>query len=182
MVWEIFQLPVWWLLSFKLLDLFLRLGQRIKFQRLKAVYYLVPLVIIIFGFSRHFSDIRLSEMQISSQKDALLTKLNQRLYDYFEDQEEFGVIMTHYPIQYLPYLEDYKLDEPFTIYKEFYEKFYSHPEVEYFLVWDQYIGDEMLDQIDFFMAAGAIDFYFEEYNLRFYKVLDRGIIINTIPE
>jgi hypothetical protein len=72
--------------SFKLLDLFLRLGQRIKFQRLKAVYYLVPLVIIIFGFSRHFSDIRLSEMQTASQKDALLTKLNQRLYDYFEDQ------------------------------------------------------------------------------------------------
>lgn len=168
--------------SYELLDLFLRLGERIKVQRLKAIYYLVPLVIMIFGFGRHFSDIRLSEIQITSQKDALLTKLNQRLYDYFEDQEEFGVIMTHYPIQYLPYLEDYKLDEPFTIYKEFYEKFYSHPEVEYFLVWDQYVSDEMLDQIDFFMAEGAIDFYFEEYNLRFYKVLDRETIINTIPE
>jgi hypothetical protein len=90
--------------------------------------------------------------------------------------------MTQYPIQYLPYLEDYKVNEPFTIYKEFYEKFYSHPEVEYFLVWDKYVSDEMLDQIDLFMAAGAIDFYFEEYNLRFYKVLDRETIINTIPE
>ena len=120
-------------------------------------------------------------MQISDQKDALLSNLNQELFNYFEDQGKYGAIMTKYPIDYLPYLGDYKISEPFSIYKEFYENFVTHPEAEYFLIWDKYASKEVNGQMDLFKDEGVIEFLFEKYNIKFYKIIDRKAILNTPP-
>jgi hypothetical protein len=164
-----------------LINFLLELAEKIKFQRIKAVYYFLPLILVIFGFGRFYTDTKLVEMQITDQKDALLSKVNQGLYDYFEDQGEFGTIMTHYPLNYLPGFEEYFLHEPFSIYKEFYENFSTHPEVEYFLVWDKHADDDVLDRIDQFRENGAIEFYFEKNDLTFYKVIEREMILEVPP-
>jgi hypothetical protein len=162
-------------------NFFLSLAQKVNFHRLRIVLALIPFVLILFGFGQILTDAKLSEIQIAEQKSALLANLNQKLYLYFEDHGKYGMIMTHYPIEYLPILEEYKIFEPFSIYKEFYENFAIHSDAEYFLVWDKYASKEVNNKIELFVEIGALEYYFEDYSIRFYKVLDREAILNTPP-
>jgi hypothetical protein len=163
------------------IEFFFRQTARIKFHRLKTIFYLIPLILIILGSSMILFDEKITEMQISDQKDALLPTVNQLLYDYFEGVGEFGEIMTYYPLKYLPYFEEYSIHEQFAIYKEFYRNFAAHPEVEYFLVWELNAGKEVLDQLEKFRETGAIEFLFENNNMKFYKVVDREQILDSHP-
>ena len=163
-------------------DYFLRLIQKLKFQRLQGIFFISLLVLVLFVSSLFFTNPKLNEMQLSDQKNALLSNLNQELYNYFDDRGEYGAIMTQYPINYLPYLNEYKIPEPFSILKEFYENFVAHPEAEYFLVWDKYASKEVNDQLELFKDEGVIEFLFEKYNMKFYKVKDREAILNAIPD
>lgn len=163
------------------LELGLKLTDRIELPRMKVGFALIPVLLILIAFSLEVTDAKLAELQINDQKNALLYKMNHRLYDLFEEENAAAPIMTKYPLEYLPDLGAYKIPEPFTIYQEFYENFSLHPEVAYFLVWDNYASGEVKDQIDIFEESNAVEFLFEEYNMRFYRVLDRKEILEHSP-
>jgi hypothetical protein len=163
------------------LDLCLKLSERIKLPQLRVVYYFILLLLILIGASQVINDAKLSTLQTEEQKNALLYKTNQQLYAYFEDQGGYAPIMTQYPIEHLPELGPYKIPEPFAIYKEFYENFTAHPETAYFLVWGKYADPDVKVQIDHFEDLGAVEFLFTEYNMQFYKVLDREVILAQAP-
>jgi hypothetical protein len=165
-----------------LLDLILRFAEKIRLHRVKLYFPVILLVAVIFGFSLYFSDEKITAMQYESQKDALWTGINQKLYAYFDDIGEYGTIMTHYPLKYLPVLQDYFLHQQFASYQAFYDKFVAHPETKYLLVWGAYADDEVLDRIEQLHDMGAIEFIFEGDGMEFYKVIDRGAIINSPPD
>lgn len=164
-----------------LADFLLEVFHKIKLYKLKVAYVFIPVAFLFIGLSQIFTDQKLTDLQVEEQKEALLVNLNNQLYAYFDSRDEYGKIMTQYPLQYLPMLEDYKINEPFTIYKEFYYNFRAHPEAEYFLIWDKYSSQEVVEQIRIFESAGAIEFLFKEYNLQFYKVQDREEILQHPP-
>ena len=164
-----------------LIDFSLGLLQKIRLQKLKAVYVLIPVALLFIGLSQIFTDEKFTQLQIEGQKEALLVNLNEQLYAYFDSEGDYGTIMTQYPLEYLPILQDYKIAEPFAIYEEFYENFSAHPETEYFLVWDKYASQDVMERIEFFESVGAIEFLFEEYNLRFYRVQNRETILQNPP-
>lgn len=164
-----------------LIDFSLGLLQKIRLQKLKAVYVLIPVALLFIGLGQIFTDEKFTQLQIEGQKEALLVNLNEQLYAYFDSEGDYGTIMTQYPLEYLPILQDYKIAEPFAIYEEFYENFSAHPETEYFLVWDKYASQDVMERIEFFESVEAIKFLFEEYNLRFYRVQNRETILQNPP-
>ncbi|MFN2146253.1 MAG: hypothetical protein ACK2T7_12945 [Anaerolineales bacterium] len=166
---------------YRLMEISLGWGEKIKLPALRTVFYLIPIFLLVIGAGQILTDEKLTAMQIEDQKSALLPNLNHRLYDLFAEEGAAGPIMTQYPLEFLPELGDYKISEPFTIYKEFYQNFSAHPEARYFLVWDQYAKGEVTDQIAVFEEVGAIEFLFKEYNLKLYRVLDRETILAHPP-
>ncbi len=166
---------------FGLMNFSLKLLKKIKLHQIKAIFFLVPILVAIWALSLHFKNATLAEIQIKDQKNALLPKLNHELYNYFDSEGKYGMIMTQYPIEYLPYLENFKILEPFSIYEEFYFNFVDHPEVEYFLVWDKYASNEVKEKINSFEEDGFIELRFEAYNASFYEVQDRASILNESP-
>jgi len=163
------------------LELGLKLTDRIGLPRLKVGFTFIPVLLILIAFSQVVTDSKLAELQISDQKNALLYRMNQRIYDLFEKENAAAPIMTQYPLEYLPDLGAYKIPESFTVYREFYENFSLHPEVAYFLVWDKIASGEVRDQIDIFEESGSVEFLFKEYNMRFYRVIDRKEILAHPP-
>jgi len=166
---------------YRFLELCLGWGEKLKLPRLRIVFYLIPIALLLIGAGQILTDDKLTSMQIEDQRNALLTNLNHKLYNFFAEEGNAGPIMTQYPLEYLPELDAYKIPEAFSNYQEFFENFSAHPEVQYFLVWDKYARDEVTSQIDNFKEAGAIEFLFKEYNLKFYRLLDREAILAYPP-
>lgn len=166
---------------YRLLQISLGWGEKLKLPGLRLVFYLIPVALLLIGAGQVLTDDRLTSLQIEDQKSALLPNLNHRLYDLFAEDGAAGPIMTQYPLEYLPELGEYKIPEAFSVYKEFYQNFSAHPEARYFLVWDNYAREAVTGQLAIFEEAGAIEFLFKEYNLKLYRILDREVILNYPP-
>lgn len=164
-----------------LMNFVLKIFEKIKLHRSSILIWIFVIIIAIASLSLYFNDQKLTDLQIASQKEALLYNINHKLYDYFDEVGGFGTVMTYYPIKVLPGFEDFYLRDQFKIYKETYESFAAHPEVEYLLVWEWHAGQEVLDYISLFEEIGALEYYFEDYDMRFYKVLDRDAILEYAP-
>ncbi len=115
---------------YRLLEISLGWAEKLKLPGLRIVFYLIPIALLLVGAGQVLTDAKLTSMQIEDQKNALLTNLNHRLYDLFAEEGAAGPIMTQYPLEFLPELGDYKIPEPFSIYKEFYQNFSAHPEAQ----------------------------------------------------
>lgn len=164
-----------------LLDTILGLLEKVKLHRIKTVVYLLLLIALILGIGVVITDQEIYAAQVEDQKNALLPRVNQKLYAFFEQVGVYEPIMTQYPISVLPYLEDLQIHEPFAIYEEFYANFAAHPEVKYFLVWDARASKQVLEIIDQFQNAGAIVYIFEQNKMKFYQVIDRDYILANSP-
>ncbi len=156
--------------------------EKVKLHRVKSIVYLLIFITFIPGLSVVMTDQKIYNAQIEDQKDALLFRVNEKLYAFFDEVGEYAPILTEYPVRYLPDLENKQIEEPFASYPEFYENFSAHPEAKYFLIWDQYSKDEVLEMIEKFQNTGALEYHFAQNNIEFYEVINRDLILENPPE
>lgn len=164
-----------------MINLTIGFAEKLKIHHLKNIVYLLVLLSMIFSMNVLFTNEKIAEQQIEDQKQAMLFALNNKLYAYFDENDDYGPVMTSYRIHYLPFFENLYIHEEFAIYNEFYENFSAHPEVKYFLVWERKASKEVLAIITQFEEKGALEYFFENTNMKFYKVIDRNIILDSPP-
>ena len=159
----------------------LGLLERIKFNRIRAFLWLIPLIFILSISSFLITDEELQNKQFEEQKNVLIPPVNKKLYRFFDEREEYGVIMTAYRLNYLPILDEYFIQDEFIDYEETYEKFESNPEIEYFLVWERLANQDVLDILDDMISEDLLVMQFSYNSLKFYEVVDREAILEYTP-
>jgi hypothetical protein len=136
---------------------------RIMSDRLQISIIVIILCIGILTGSLLVPNSVLINHQINQQKEILLPTINHQLYDYFEQIGHFEPIMTNYPIQYLPGLENYQIPVGnFSDYNFYRWTITNHLESSLILVFEDRADEKVLQEISEAVEAGLFEIIFEE--------------------
>lgn len=116
-------------------------------------------------------DEKLINIQITQQKDILLRGLNRELYDYFENDRDPGLILSGYPLEFLPGFEHLTVSDSFEDYETYISHLNEYPEIQYLLVpkaADDIILNEVMGNVD----AGSYELIFEQNNYYLIRIKD----------
>ncbi|MEA3351702.1 MAG: hypothetical protein U9Q82_13875 [Chloroflexota bacterium] len=155
----------------KLISFGEQLIHALKFERIKLIIVILAItaIIVIGGFL--VPDDVLINHQTEQQKDILLSFINVRIYDYFKRTGGYEPIMTNYPIQYLPGLEDMQIPiGNFSDYDYYQEIKNQHPEARLMLVFRGRAANEILEEISQNIDSGAYKLIFEKQNYMFVEI------------
>lgn len=116
------------------LELFLRGLKKLQPARWRIVWLFLIMCLLLVVIGMRFPDQKLIRRQTELQKQIFAPTLNEKLYDYLEQSgEENPLILTNYPIAYLPGLENAQLEYWFTDLASF-DELTQRPEVNYILM------------------------------------------------
>ena len=129
--------PVWGLAAGLCLERLIKIGfdlvLRLKVERSKAYIGVILLVLALIGLSFAYPAAALKEKQTAQQKQIFNASLNAQLYDYIGQVGNNIKILTNYPIEFLPGLENLEVNYSFTDYASFNQQI-SQPEINYLLI------------------------------------------------
>ena len=130
---------------------------------------LVILVVIVGGF--YVSDSTLLHSQEIRQKEILLSSINHKIYDYFDELGHVEPIMTNYPIKYLPGLENMQIDiGNFSDYAMYRWVLDNHPETRLMLVFENRADEQVLQEIDAELKSGNFELIFKDGKYMFIEI------------
>mgnify|MGYP006921589994 CR=1 FL=1 len=140
----------------------------------KIKMWIVTLIIVIglsVGLVAKFPNDVLNEKQVTLQSQLFSANKNEMLYDLVERQGNDIVIMTNYPLRYLPGLDEVALFDNYKNYAIFMGKLEAN-EVDYlFVPEDIFVDPQLNDYIEQKIDAGAYELVFEDQSWKYYKLL-----------
>lgn len=158
----------------RLIDFIKHITQKIELGKLKFFVVIVGLAGLVMAGSFYFQDERLINHQEEQQKGALLSYINQQIYDYFEEIGQFQPIMTNYPIRYLPGMEDLQIDiDNFSNYNTYLQVIQNHPEVRLLLLFENTADDLVMQDIHQKIEQGDFELIFKDGKYSLIKINNR---------
>lgn len=158
----------------RLIDFIKHITQKIELGKLKFYVVIVGLAGLVMAGSFYFQDERLINHQEEQQKGALLSYINQQIYDYFEEIGQFQPIMTNYPIRYLPGMEDLQIDiDNFSNYNTYLQVIQNHPEVRLLLLFENTADDLVMQDIHQKIEQGDFELIFKDGKYSLIKINNR---------
>jgi hypothetical protein len=158
----------------RLVQMTTELVDRLKFGKLKMglVVGLVSLLTII-GSVLVPND-KLLQLQHSQQKNILLKSVNQGIYAYFDEIGHYEPIITNYPINYLPGLEEMQIDAGnFKDFDQYIWTIKTHPESSLLLIFEGRADERVLQDIDEKITSGAYELIFKDGKYYLVKIHQR---------
>ncbi len=129
--------PIWGLAAGLCLERLFKIGfdlvLRIKLERLKAYVGVALFLLALIGLGFAYPAAVLKEKQTNLQKQIFNASLNAQLYDYIGQVGGNIKILTSYPVEYLPGLENIEVNYSFNDYASFNQQI-SQPEINYLLI------------------------------------------------
>ncbi|MEX1248338.1 MAG: hypothetical protein WEA61_07625, partial [Anaerolineales bacterium] len=144
-------------------------ARRVNFGKLPVLLSAIVLATIGMLSSLLVPDSRLIDIQISQQKEILLRGLNRELYEYFDSTGKYGVVLSGYPLEFLPGFEDLTVSDSFEEYETYAEHRRQHPEIEYLLM-PKSADDRIFTEVMDYVSAGIYRLIFEQNNYHFIKI------------
>ncbi|MEX2162610.1 MAG: hypothetical protein WD751_11965 [Anaerolineales bacterium] len=143
--------------------------RRIRFG--KAPLFLGAIGLAVLGLSATLliPDSRLVDIQVTQQREILLRGVNRDLYEYFEDTGEYGVVLSGYPLEFLPGFEELTVSDSFEEYETYIEHRQQHPEILYLLM-PKAADDRIFNEVMDYINAGIYELIFEQNNYFFIKI------------
>lgn len=155
-----------------LLETILGWGKKVvdglKLGRVPALVLPVLLVAGIAAGSLLLTDEKLTNQQLEAQRHILDDRLNNFLYQYFDDLGHIEPILTSYPVERLPGLEGIKVSFSEGV-ESFYQQWEAYPEVDLILVpgsAESELLNHIMDKVD----TGEYELLFYENNFRYYFI------------
>ncbi len=147
---------------------------RIKLGKLKVGIIIGLVTILAVGGSFLVPNETLFQIQQSQQKNILLKSVNQGIYAYFDEIGQYEPIITNYPINYLPGLEEMRIDAGnFKDFDQYIWTINNHPEANLLLVFEGRADDRVLQDIDEKLASGAYELIFRDGKYSLVKIIHR---------
>ncbi len=155
-----------------LINLAVRVSEKIKFTRLPLIAFILLLVLSGIGLGLLFPTESLVRSQISKQKLALDPDVNQELYSFFEGKGQLEPIFTNYPLRYLPGFEELQVDIGGFEDPEFFkERLQEFPDVRYMLISLYKDNDQTLQIINHEIELGHYRVIFHLKRYMFVEIL-----------
>ena len=156
--------PVWGLAAGlcleRLFKIGLELALRLKFERLKAYVGAALLLLVLIGLGFAYPAASLQEKQTNLQKQIFNASLNAQLYDYVGQVGDHIKILTSYPVEYLPGLENLEVNYSFDDLASFNQQI-SQPEINYLLI-PVNVNDEIKQAVTQNLNNGNYRLIFED--------------------
>lgn len=145
----------------KLFEICLNMGSRIRILRWK-VFYILPvfllIALVVINFKLPASS--LLNRQIELQKQLFSPSKNEKIYSLIASAGPQTKILTNYPIQLLPGLENDQIFFAYSDYQSFIA-FIKYPEIGYIFV-PTYADDQIKNYIDQQLKNGTFELIFED--------------------
>ena len=144
---------------------------RLNFKRFPVILTIVSIMVFGIAASLVVPDTKLIDLQLTQQEDILIQSLSREIYDYFETTDDYGLMLTAYPIEYLPGFEGLAIRDSFGGYEAYLRHRDENPGIRYLLMpksADDRIYDEVMHQIE----TGAYELIFAQNNYLFVKIVN----------
>jgi hypothetical protein len=143
--------------------------EKFKFSSLRK--WLGPVILIgaLIWSANSFNGDYLLKMQNERQREIFQPEINNKLYTYFANHDGPGVVLSPYPVGWLPGLKEYWVLDRFSDYAEYQKKLEEKTEIEYLLIFesaDVKIYKEVFDKV----ADGEFEQIFVEGTYTFVKL------------
>ena len=129
--------PFWGLAAGLCLERLFKIGfdlaLRLKLERLKAYFGVALLLLALVGVNFLYPAASLKDKQTTQQKQIFNASLNAQIYGYIGQVGSNIKILTNYPLEYLPGLENIEVNYSFTDFVSF-DQLRSQPEINYLLI------------------------------------------------
>lgn len=119
--------------------------------------------------AKSISDEKLIDIQVNLQKEILLRGLNRELYDYFESGGEPGMVLSGYPLEFLPGFEHLTISDSFEDYETYLSHLSQYPEIQYLLM-PKAADDTIFNEVMAHIEAGSYGLIFEQNNFYFVRI------------
>jgi hypothetical protein len=136
------------------------LALRLKLDRLKSYVGVILLLLALVGVNFLYPAASLKENQINQQKQIFNPSLNTQLYDYIGQVGPNIKILTNYPLEFLPGLENIEVNYSFTDLAS-YDQLRSQPEIDYLLI-PVNVNDEIKADVTHNLENGNYRLIFED--------------------
>ncbi|MBM3143945.1 MAG: hypothetical protein FJ010_03035 [Chloroflexi bacterium] len=155
----------------KLLEFGERFIAWVKVEHLKLYIFAIMILLAMIVAGIFITDTSLITHQVEQQKDILLSSVNRRIYAYFDEIGRYESIMTNYPIQYLPGLENMRIDiDNFANHDLYHQVIENHPEARLMLVFVDRADEQVLKDIAEELEAGNYQMIFEDGEYMFIEI------------
>ena len=154
----------------KLIKMAVDLALRLKFDRLKAYVGVALLLLALIGVNFIYPAASLKEKQIALQKQIFNPSLNEKLYEYIGKVGSNIKILTNYPVEYLPGLENIEDNYSFNDLASF-DQLRNQPDIDYLLI-PVNVNDEIKRDVTQNLENGNYQLIFEDDHFIPYQFID----------
>jgi len=156
--------PIWGLAAGLCLERLFKIGfdlsLRLKIDHLKVYVGAFLLLLALVGVNYIFPAGSLKEKQITLQKQIFNAGLNEKLYDYIGQVGLNIKILTNYPVEYLPGLQNIEENYSFTDFASF-DQLRNQPDISYLLI-PVNVNDEIKRDVTQNLENGNYQLIFED--------------------
>jgi len=165
-----------------ILEVFGKLLLKLKVGRIKIYVLIIFMIIMVIIGGLLITDARIIDLQTGQQKEIIISAINHQIYDYFDELGHFEPIMTNYPIQYLPGLENLQIDiGNFGDYEYYQWTKDQHPEVRLMLIFEGRADDTVFQEIQENIENGNYELIFKQGNYLFVRIIRDDHSLVTPP-
>jgi hypothetical protein len=156
----------------KLVETGEKIISRLKLGRVRLSIICILLISIVISGGFLISDSMIIDHQTIQQKEIINKSVNRQIYNYFEEIGHFEPIMTNYPIQHLPGMEDLQIDiGNFSDYDYYKWKKEQNPEVRLMLIFEGRADTKVLKEINENIDKGYYEQIFKEAKYMLVRIL-----------
>ena len=142
-----------------------------KFQTARLKVFVIPVILVgtMLGANAYFPASRLVEEQGRLQWQAFSPQKNEAIYEIVAREGPDVRILTNYPINYLPGLENIRVDFGYRDYNDFLYRL-QNPAIEYLLL-PRVIDPQIADYVEQKLASGDYELLFEDREWLYYRMI-----------
>jgi hypothetical protein len=140
-------------------------------QVVRLRVFLIPIILLgaLLFVNTYFPSAKLMEEQSRLQRQAFSPQKNDAIYEIVAKEGPGARILTNYPIDYLPGLEDVKVDFGYRDYNDFLYRL-QDPAIEYLLL-PRVIDSRISEYIDEKLTSGDYELIFENKEWLYYRMI-----------
>ncbi len=157
------------------LESWINWGQNFKARARQIPAYAVLLVAgaALAGATLLVNGEAIVQRQIKEQRLIFEPLINQQLYDYFQEQGEPEIVISSYPVGWLPDLEAYWVKDRFTNYDAYQATLSKYPDVELLLLRTDIVDEQIWNDLQMGLAEGNYEQIFVRGNYLFMRIPPR---------
>jgi hypothetical protein len=142
-----------------------------NFQAVRLRMFLIPILLIgvLLVLNAYFPASTLIEEQGRLQREAFSPQKNEAIYEIVAREGPEVRILTNYPMEYLPGLEEVKVEFGYRDYNDFLYRL-QNPAIEYLLL-PRVIDPRISDYIEQKLASGDYELVFENKEWLYYRMI-----------